>query len=83
MEKSPKWFSRRVQINRDGYDPSGRYWGRGIPLYWCHSESGDLDFYIRGTKDYARAACAFVRGLSREKQEIATHRITSTGTWKG
>ena len=29
---------RRVYLNTQGYDSSGRYWGAGSPLFWAFSD---------------------------------------------
>lgn len=32
---------RRVALNAGGYDSTGRYWGRGAPLYRAEDEAGN------------------------------------------
>lgn len=40
-------YAERIRIDRRGYDPSGRYWGRGAPLYRVSDPDGEIDVYVR------------------------------------
>jgi hypothetical protein len=39
--------AERVRLDRGGYDPSGRYWGTGAPLYRVTDDDGNLDEHVR------------------------------------
>jgi len=39
--------AERVRLNQGGYDPGGRYWGQGAPLYHVYDDSGTLDTHVR------------------------------------
>jgi hypothetical protein len=45
----------RKYLNAGGYDSNGTYFGHGGPLYWCASESGNVDFMLRAaTREAAK-----------------------------
>lgn len=55
-----KFTLKRVPINRQGYDSSGRYWGTGAPLYYYEDyETGDISGYLR-----AHSKADAVQGLA-------------------
>ena len=56
-----RWYIKRVKFNHEGYDPDGNYYGIGKPLWYVHNANGDYDFFIRGTRDYARCAYQWAR----------------------
>lgn len=38
---------RRVRLNKGGYTSSGHYYGIGQHLYFCISDEGDIDMFLR------------------------------------
>ena len=78
----PRFYIRRVRLNRDGYTSQGYYYGNnGIPLWQVHSADDEYEFLIRGHRDYARCAAQFVQRLDHERRLTACNRITATDKW--
>lgn len=46
-DASVRLYASRVQINSQGYDRLGTYWGGGRPLYWVHNEDASVELCIR------------------------------------
>lgn len=42
-----RMYAQRVRLDRGGYDPDGRYWGVGAPLYYVTDEGGEFYEYVR------------------------------------
>lgn len=40
-QEKAKIKASRIRLNRGGYDPQGRYWGTGEPLYFVYLETTD------------------------------------------
>jgi hypothetical protein len=38
-DASTKFSLQRVNLNHQGYDSGGAYWGTGLPLYWAMEEN--------------------------------------------
>lgn len=52
----------RVRLNRGGYDPKGRYWGAGEPLFMYYSDDAEIYGHIRAS-DRASAKEKVVKSL--------------------
>jgi hypothetical protein len=55
-------YAQRVRIDRQGYDPNGRYWGVGMPLYHVYSDDYDVDTHVRAYSALDAKARAMSRG---------------------
>lgn len=66
--------TERVRIDRGGYDPSGRYWGTGGPLYRVSGEYGgkDIDTHVRaaGSAEARRKVEVSHGGRQRGAKEL-------------
>ena len=51
-DTTSKCSLRRVRLDSQGYDPSGRYWGAGAPLWLAEGQEGEDE----GRYSYVRAA---------------------------
>lgn len=61
-----RFMLRKTPLNRQGYDPSGVYWGRGAPLWYYESSCGEDTGHLRAphrpaAKAVLRAALPFAR----------------------
>ena len=54
-------YLSRVNIDSQGYDPGGAYWGIGTPLYCAYSEECDYCQYVRA---HSREDAAASLGLT-------------------
>ena len=68
-------YAQRVRIDRQGYDPNGRYWGVGMPLYHVFSDNYDVDTHVRAYD----AASAKARVASRENPGADTLLLVGLG----
>jgi hypothetical protein len=46
-DEIPKTSTRRIYLDRGGYDNGGAYWGLGSPLYATYSKCGKIITYHR------------------------------------
>jgi len=49
-------YAKKVRINRQGYDSSGKYWGTGQPLYLVTNDDGAFAYVRASTAKVAKAA---------------------------
>ncbi len=62
--KLPTYSVVRIRVNRGGYDPSGRYWGVGLPLFLATNKGDDEDGAHFRAKD-SKAARDLVKEHAR------------------
>ncbi len=47
--KGIRIYLQRERLDQGGYTSSGRYFGRGAPLYRYYDYDGDVDGHVRGS----------------------------------
>ena len=72
-----RWYIRRIRLNRGGYNATGHYYGRGMPLWYVYSADGQHEFHVRGHRDNAVAAYQWAR--SRPDPQLACLAIEAHG----
>jgi hypothetical protein len=63
----PKHDIKRIRVDRDGYDPSGAYWGAGPDVYSATSEDGRDEITVRA------------RGVNEAREKIAAELTRAPG----
>ena len=68
-------YAKKVRINRQGYDSSGKYWGAGgQPLYLVTNDDGDFAYVRASTATVAKAAAKAEWG-ARVRRRSITERL--------